>query len=85
MALRVNVIAMTEHDLLLLRQVRDDAKSGRARQARVSAGFSQAELGAVAGVHQTTIALWELGRRRPRGPAALRYARLLRRLSAGEQ
>lgn len=78
-------MGMTEHDLLLLCQLREDTKSGHARQARVTAGLSQAEIADVAGVHQTTIALWESGRRRPRGAAALRYAHLLHRLSAGQK
>jgi DNA-binding XRE family transcriptional regulator len=73
---------MTEHDVLLLSQVREDARSGRARQTRTSAGITQAELAAATGVSQTTIALWEAGRRRPRGTAALRYARVLRRLAS---
>jgi len=82
--LECSVASMTEQELLLLRRMREDALSGKARQARIDAGLSQAEIAAVAGVNQTTIALWELGRRRPRGEAALRYARLLRRLAASE-
>lgn len=73
---------MTEHDVLLLSQVRAAASSGRARQARKTAGITQAELAAALGVSQTTVALWETGRRRPRGEAALKYARVLRRLAS---
>jgi DNA-binding XRE family transcriptional regulator len=63
MFLRCNVDRMTERDLILLRQVRADAKSGRAREVRMDAGVTQSELGAATGVHQATIALWELGHR----------------------
>lgn len=74
---------MTEQDLLLLRAAREDARNGKARQARIDAGLTQAEIAGTLGVNQATVASWETGRRRPRGEAALRYARLLRRLSAG--
>jgi len=81
MLLPCNVIAMTERELLLLGQLRQDIKAGRAREARVAAGFSQAELGEVVGVHQCTIHGWETGRRRPHGEAGVRYARLLDKLT----
>jgi DNA-binding transcriptional regulator YiaG len=80
--LRCSVIGMTERDLLLLHRVREDAKSGQARQTRTAAGFSQSEIAEVTGVSQATISAWESGRRRPRGDAGLRYARLLRCLAA---
>jgi transcriptional regulator with XRE-family HTH domain len=78
-------MVMTLSDLLLIRQAREDALSGRARELRIAAGLSQAEIAAAADVDQTTISTWELGRRRPRGEAALRYAKVLHWLAAGQR
>jgi transcriptional regulator with XRE-family HTH domain len=68
----------------LLASVRALAKSGEARRRREAAGFSLSEIGAVCRVDQSTIWRWETGRRKPRGDAALRYARVLERLAGGE-
>lgn len=69
---------MTRRDLQLLRWVRDATASGEAREIRTRGGWTQAEFGDAVGVAQPTIALWEAGKRRPRGEVALKYARLLR-------
>ena len=71
---------MDERDLQLLVQVRRMAASGEARQLREAADLSRADVGGTVGVDQSTIWKWETGERRPRGPAALRYARVLQML-----
>ena len=73
------VIELT--DITSLASARHAARSGRARELRVGAGFSQAEFAAYCGVTPTTIGLWESGKRRPSGEAAQRYAELLELLS----
>jgi len=68
-------------DLHRLQAARRAGASGSARRIRQAAGLSQAEVAAVLGVAQTTVASWETGRRVPRGPAAVRYGRLLEELA----
>ena len=68
---------MTELTAIELSRVRNAAASGEARQVRERAKLSLSELGAACEVDQSTIWRWETGRRRPRGPAGLRYARVL--------
>lgn len=51
-----------------------------ARAIRIEAGVSQERLALELGVDQATIARWESGARRPRGPLAIAYGDLLRRL-----
>lgn len=67
-------------DLELLRWMRCALISGEARALRIHHRLSQAEIAAVIKVGQPTISLWEAGKVTPRAAAALRYARLLRRL-----
>jgi DNA-binding transcriptional regulator YiaG len=69
-----------ETAVLAIAQVRADAASGRARTIRQRARLSQADVGRALGVHFTTVAAWESGRRVPRGAAATRYAEFLWRL-----
>jgi DNA-binding transcriptional regulator YiaG len=64
-----------------LAQIRELARSGRARSIRERANVSTKEVADSLGVHEATVARWETGVRSPRGPAALRYAELLRALS----
>ena len=52
-------------DFVSLGDAREAARSGRARELRIKAGFSQAELAGYCGVTSTTIGLWETGKRRP--------------------
>lgn len=63
-------------------RARADAASGHARTVRLAAGLTQAEVASTVGVERATVALWEQGRRVPRGRPALKYAELLERLEA---
>lgn len=56
--------------------------TGVARQIRIEAGLSQAELANAVGVHKMTVHKWEHKKQRPRGEAALRYAEILDELSS---
>jgi DNA-binding transcriptional regulator YiaG len=69
-----------ETEMLAIAQVRVDAASGRARDIRERARLSLSEMARAVGVHTTTVAGWESGRRVPRGAAAARYAELLWKL-----
>jgi transcriptional regulator with XRE-family HTH domain len=71
---------MTENDLLKLATVRAAARSGEAKELRVRAGLSQAEIAEACGVRRPTVGAWESGTRSPHGDAALAYARVLGRL-----
>lgn len=62
--------------------VRDLTHSGQARKIRQHANLTRAEVARAVGVDPSTVSRWESGERRPRGTAAIRYAELLRRLSA---
>ncbi len=65
------------NDIVLLTKAREAAANGGARRRRIKARLSQAEVAEDVGVTRTAVSLWERGLRRPRGQAALRYARLL--------
>jgi transcriptional regulator with XRE-family HTH domain len=65
---------------LRLAAVRAAAADGRARQLRLAARLSLADVGRACGVDQSTVYRWETGRRSPRGEAALRYEAFLRAL-----
>jgi DNA-binding transcriptional regulator YiaG len=69
-----------ETEVLAIAQVRVDAARGRARDIRERAQLSLSEMARAVGVHTTTVAGWESGRRVPRGAAAARYADLLWKL-----
>lgn len=71
---------MTPNDLIDLADARRAALDGSARAIRLSAGLSETEVGGAAGVAGPTISRWERGLRQPRGLAAVRWIRLLRRL-----
>lgn len=60
-----------------LAKMRGLVRSGEARELRVSRGLSLAEVAKDIGVHPTAVYHWEQGVCLPRGPHALRYARLL--------
>jgi len=68
-------------ELVRISTVRRDAASGAAREARKDARVSQPELAEVVGIPVSTLSRWEKGLQAPRGPAALRYADALDRLS----
>ena len=60
-------------------------REGTAREIRKRAGVTQAQMAAeVGGVDESTISRWENGNRRPRGPVAERWLRVLGRLAAIE-
>jgi DNA-binding transcriptional regulator YiaG len=67
---------------LLLAEARELARSGEARELRLKARLSLAELAQDVGVHATSVFAWESGRRKPSGDAAVRYAGLLRELAS---
>jgi transcriptional regulator with XRE-family HTH domain len=71
---------MDETELVLLAWVRDACTSGEALRIRIDSGLSQGEITEAVDVAVPTISRWENGERSPRGDAALRYARLLKRL-----
>jgi transcriptional regulator with XRE-family HTH domain len=74
---------VTAEDLRVLADARADAKSGRAREIRIAADVSQAEIAKACGVATSAVSQWENGQRTPRGDAALRYGRALRMLANG--
>jgi DNA-binding XRE family transcriptional regulator len=77
------VVALTFmeiRDLKRLHYIRAAAASGRARQTRLDTDLTQGEIAQAVGVAQPTVALWETGKRVPRGKAALRYAAVLESL-----
>jgi DNA-binding XRE family transcriptional regulator len=57
--------------------IRDCVRSGKAREIRVAAGLSLADVGRAVGVSAPCIALWETGQRIPRSAAALKYGQVL--------
>ena len=62
--------------LVELRRIRESARQGATREARLRAGLSLSEIAVALRVSKTTVSRWERGLRRPTGAAALRYARL---------
>jgi transcriptional regulator with XRE-family HTH domain len=75
---------MTTHEIVLLARVRRLARSGEAQALRLSAGLSLREVAEAIGTAHNTLWLWELGRRAPRGAAALAWAGLLDDLARAE-
>ena len=71
---------MRAKDVLLLSWLRCALADGTAREIRDAARITQAEIAMECGVTDQAVALWEAGKRTPRGEPALRYARLLDQL-----
>ncbi len=69
-------------DVRRLMWLRAGLRDGSAQRIRGEAQLSQGEVAASAGVSRAAVSSWEQLRRTPRGPAALRYARLLQQLTA---
>lgn len=69
-------------DVLQLARVRSLARNGTARRVREAAELSKAEVGGAVGVSGEAVTRWENGSRAPTGVPALKYLRLLERLSA---
>lgn len=70
----------TLRDLDRVRRAHAELASGRAKQQRLRAGWSQRAVGEFCGVGQAAVCAWESGRRAPRGSAAIRLGTLLERL-----
>ena len=60
--------------------VRGICSSGHAQTIREAAGVSRGEVARDADCAEPTIWRWERGLRTPKGDAALRYAKVMRRL-----
>ena len=63
-------------EILELARMREMVNDGIARELRIRAGLSLAEVSRSVGVTPSCVFYWERGRN-PRGKAAVRYARLL--------
>lgn len=72
---------MTTRDLSRLARARELAATGEAKRIRVNARLTLSEFADACEVDTSTIWRWEVGRRSPRGAAAVRYARLLESLA----
>jgi len=66
------VRCMGNQNLVRLARARDLARSGLARDVRLAAHVSLAELAAPVGVNISTLSRWERGLAQPTGRAALR-------------
>jgi DNA-binding transcriptional regulator YiaG len=69
--------------LELLIEARRAVSSGSGVELRRAAGLSQGELARAAGINPATLSRWESRERKPSGPAAIRYAHVLRMLRSG--
>jgi DNA-binding transcriptional regulator YiaG len=72
---------MSTEDLKLLVEARAATHTGAAVKVRRAARLSQGELARAAGINPGTLSRWESLERQPTGPAAVRYARVLRALA----
>lgn len=71
---------MDTRELDLLIELKAGQKSGRNRRVREVLDLSQGWMGKQIGVAAVTVCTYESGRRTPRGPIAIAYAKLLREL-----
>ncbi|MCU1591669.1 MAG: hypothetical protein JWP11_2925 [Frankiales bacterium] len=76
---------MTSHEIVLLVRVRRLAKSGEAQALRLAAGLSLREVADAVGISHSNLWRWEAGKRAPRGPAAVAWARLLDELATAQK
>lgn len=67
-------------DALRLARLRERIATGEALALRTSRRLSLAEVAAPCRTNTANVSRWERGLQTPRGPAALRYARLLDKL-----
>lgn len=67
-------------DPIELAAVRDMCRSKQAREIRVDAGVSLAELGRSIPASPSMVLRWETGQQMPRGQKAIRYLHQLRQL-----
>jgi DNA-binding transcriptional regulator YiaG len=77
------IVGSEADEIRLLIEAREAAGSGRAARLRRAAGLSQREVARAVGVTAGCITRWENGERRPTGPAALEYGRVLREIAEG--
>jgi transcriptional regulator with XRE-family HTH domain len=73
-------ITHVDDSLLALVDVRELARSGRAREIRLASGLSLYDVAGSIGSSAPVLSRWETGQRRPYGPAALRWHALLQAL-----
>jgi transcriptional regulator with XRE-family HTH domain len=78
-------MSMNANEVVDLAQAVRMARSGEGRRVRTRAGVDAARLGEACGVAGSTITRWENGQRRPSGPTAVAWVRLLQRLIEAEQ
>lgn len=72
---------MTSEEILFLVAARQHAADGTGRAIRQAAGLSMDQLATAIGVTKPTLWRWEQRKHRPRGIAAVRWARLLEDLA----
>jgi transcriptional regulator with XRE-family HTH domain len=72
---------VNEHEMQLLIEGRRAVESGYGARLRELAGLSQDEIAALVGVSGAAISYWESGKRRPRQPQAIAYAKALREVA----
>jgi len=65
--------------LVLVRRL---VTSGTAKEIRLGAGLSLADIATACGIDQSTVSRWERGERTPTGEGARRYGELLAALSS---
>jgi DNA-binding XRE family transcriptional regulator len=68
-------------DLAAAARIRADLKSGKAREARIAAGVSAADVARVLGVSEQAVFYWETKRNTPTIEHALAYGRVLAALA----
>jgi DNA-binding transcriptional regulator YiaG len=73
-------VTKTSRSVQELAEAREFIASGEARRIREAARLSLADVAGAVGADYSGVGRWERGERVPRGPAAIKYARLLTRL-----
>jgi DNA-binding transcriptional regulator YiaG len=76
----IHLLAMPNRSVLIAQAVQL-ARSGRAREIRVSRGLSQEAIARDTGVHRTAVGHWERGEAMPTGDRAIRWLRLMDELA----
>jgi transcriptional regulator with XRE-family HTH domain len=72
---------MKSTEMTLIAEARDAVETGRAAELRKAARLSQPEVARAARISEAAIYRYEARKRVPHGSAAVRYARVLRRLA----
>lgn len=71
--------------LELTSEAREAGVTGRGRRVRKANGLTQQDIATALRVRRSTIGMYELNLRQPRGKIALEYGRLLRQLETRAQ